>query len=767
MHRAFTVSFFVFIGLLPIVSAHGTAQLKSEQKMNAFLSQLIGKMTLEEKVGQLVQYTADLAVTGASIRPAFREDIKKGKTGSILNAYGPTFTRELQKLAVENSRLKIPLLIAYDVIHGHRTGFPIPLAESASWNLKLMEEAARTAAREAAADGVHWTFAPMVDIARDPRWGRVMEGAGEDPWLAERVAAARVRGFKGGGLSRTDTLMTCMKHFAGYGAAQAGREYNTVDMSERELFETYLPPFKAAVDAGVDTVMPSFNEIAGIPSTANDWLLTDLLKKRWKFNGIVVSDYTAINELKNHGVAANDKEAVLLAFKSGVDIDMQGEIYSKYLPELVKERKISQSSLDAAVRRVLEAKYRRGLFEDPYRFNNEERAKSEHMKAENLETARKMARESIVLLKNANNVLPLKRTGTIALIGPFVENRQDPTGNWFAATDWKKTVTLFDGVKQAVGDKAKILYAKGANLLEDEAQMAFFNKHLTDRPPYAKDSRSSDELIRDAVNVAKRSDVVVLALGETYSMSGEAASRTHIRLFEHQVNLLRALHEVGKPIALVLFNGRPLVLEEENQLADAMVESWLLGTENGNAIADVLFGDYNPSGKITMTFPRSEGQIPIYYAQKNTGRPNVDNSKYTSRYIDSPNEPLFPFGYGLSYTHFSYSNLQLSADKMSPKQKLKISFTLKNDGDRDGTEIAQLYIRDMVASVTRPIKQLRGFERVELKAGESRVVKMELSVDDLKFYNKKMQLVAEPGEFKVMVGGSSASLIEKSFNLVK
>jgi beta-glucosidase len=665
-------------------------------------------------------------------------------------------------MAVEKTRLHIPLLFGYDVIHGHRTIFPIPLAEAGSWDLAAIETSASTAAREASADGLHWTFAPMVDISRDPRWGRIMEGAGEDTWWGSKVAAARVRGFQGKDSRALDHVMACVKHFAAYGAPIAGREYNVVDMSPRDLNEVYLPPYKAAVDAGVDTVMTSFNEINGVPSTGNDWLLKDLLRKQWGFKGFVVTDYTSINEMIKHGVVGDEAAAGALALKSGVDMDMQGGIFQHQLPSLLKEGKINKVELDAAVRRVLEAKYRLGLFEDPYRFSNDQRAEKEEMKKENLEAARDVARKSVVLLKNEGSVLPLKREGTIALIGPLADDQRDMIGAWSGAGDWKKSVTLRAGLQAAIGDKAKLLYALGANILEDDAMIEYLNKH---DGKITKDKRSAEELLKEAVKTAKKADVVVLALGEAFGMSGEAASRTQIRIPSNQEDLLRALKETGKPIVLVLFNGRPLALEFENKNASAILEAWFLGTEAGSALADVIFGDYNPSAKLTITFPRSEGQIPIFYAERSTGRPFSATEKYTSKYIDSPNTPLFPFGYGLSYTKFDYSDVKLNTKQLKKNGKIQASVTVKNSGERDGDEVVQLYIHDVVASVTRPVKQLRGYQKVSLKKGESKTVSFDLTPEDLKFYNRQLKYVNEPGEFKVFIGTNSQDVKEASFIL--
>lgn len=751
----------VRVGLIIVALSLSQAWADSS-KERKFVDRLMAKMTLQEKVGQLVQYAGDMAVTGTAIKKDFQTDIKAGKVGSVFNVYTPEKTRELQEMAVKNTRLHIPLLFGYDAIHGHKTIFPIPLAESTSWDLKMMEASASTTAREASADGLHWTFAPMVDIARDPRWGRVMEGAGEDPWLGSKIAASRTLGFQGHELGDVGHVMACVKHFAAYGAPIAGREYNVVDLSQRELMETYLPPYQAAIDAGAATVMTSFNEISGVPSTSNHWLLTDLLRNKWKFKGFVVTDYTAINELVKHGVAADEKQAAQLALTAGVDMDMQGGVFSKYLPDLLKQHKISNAQLNQAVRRILEAKYKLGLFEDPYRFSNEARAQAEIMSEANLKQARDVARHSIVLLKNENSILPLKRTGTLALIGPLADDKRDMLGSWSGAGDPKKAVSLREGLKMVAGEKLKVLYAKGANLLEDDRLMTYLNKH---DGQIEKDKRSPQDMIKEAVAIAKKSDVVVLALGESYGMSGEAASRTQIRIPSNQEDLLKALKATGKPIVLVLSNGRPLALSLENDLSTAILETWFLGHQAGNAIADVLFGDFNPSAKLTMTFPRSEGQIPIFYAQKSTGRPANPEDKYTSKYIDSPNTPLFPFGYGLSYTTFKYGDLSLSSKKIKAKGSLKAKIKITNSGQTDGEEIVQLYIRDLVSSITRPMKQLRGFEKVSLKKGESKEVVFEIAQKDLKFYDAKMRWVSEPGEFLVMVGPDSSDLKEAKFTL--
>ncbi|MBX3021395.1 MAG: beta-glucosidase BglX [Bdellovibrionales bacterium] len=744
-----------------------TAKTTDTAKMNKFINNLMSKMTLEEKAGQLTQYSADMSKTGNTVRENYREDIIAGRVGSLLNAFTPKFTRELQQVAVEKTRLKIPLLFGYDVIHGHRTIFPIPLGEAASWDMKRIEDAAAVAAKEASADGIHWTFAPMVDISRDPRWGRIMEGAGEDVWLGSKIAAARVRGFQGDKPGATDRVLACVKHFAVYGAPVAGRDYNPVDMSDRELWESYLPVYKAAIDAGAATAMTSFNDINGVPATANDWLLNDVLRKQWKFKGFVVTDYTAIYELIPHGVAKDLKDAALQSFRAGSEMDMMSGAYPKYLPQLVKEGKISKAQLDTSVRRVLEAKYKLGLFDDPYRFSDEKRAEKAMLTPENRAVARDVARRSLVLLKNDNGALPLKREGTIAVIGPMADNQRDLIGAWSAAgsamDEWKKAITVIDGLKQVGGSKVKVLHAKGSEFFYDEAMLKVQNEHGAN---LTKDKRSREEMINEAVRTAKKADVVVMAIGESHGLSGEAASRTSIRVPEPQQELLKAVRATGKPVITLIFSGRPLALEAEAAQSDAMLAVWFPGTESGNAIADVLFGDHSPSGKLPVTFPRNEGQIPIYYSHKNTGRPYDGKDKYRSQYLDVANTPLYAFGHGLSYGKFDYSDLKLSSAKIKPTQKLKVSVTITNNGEHDGEETAQLYVRDMVASVTRPVKQLRGFQKVFLKKGESKQVTFEVALEDLKFYDKNMKWVAEPGDFKVFVGTSSDNVKEAGFTLL-
>jgi beta-glucosidase len=750
--------------LINFSSAQTKPSATVDTKMNQFIDGLIKKMTLEEKIGQLTLFTSDMDLTGPTIRDTYRQDIISGKCGNIFNAYTPAYVRKLQDLAMQ-SRLKIPLLFGYDVIHGHRTIFPIPLAESCSWDLDAMEKTARIAAMEASADGLHWTYSPMVDVTREPRWGRVAEGAGEDTWLGSKVGVVKVRGYQGNDYKSGNTILSCVKHFALYGAAEAGRDYNTTDMSRRTMFETYLPPYKAAIDAGAASVMSSFNEIDGIPATGNKWLMTDLLRKQWGFKGFVVTDYTAINEMINHGVGANEYEVGALAINAGIDMDMQGAVYYNHLKKLLADKKVTIAAVDLAVKRVLEAKYKLGLFDDPYKYVNEEKATRELMSPDKLAFAREVARKSIVLLKNQNQVLPLKKSGNIAVIGPLADRKRDMIGNWSAAGDWTKAVSLIEGIRGKIGNSANIQVVKGANLLEDKELLNKLNQHGGNIP--VDSTASAEQLIQQAVQVARNADVIIMALGESQGMTGEAASKTNIGIPSNQLALLKAIHATGKPVALVLFNGRPLTLEWENENIPAILETWFLGTEAGNAIADVLFGDYNPSGKLTITFPRNVGQIPIYYAARNTGRPMDPNNKYSSKYLDAPNTPLYPFGHGLSYTTFEYGNITLSKNQITPTEKLQVKIMLRNTGNYDGEETTQLYIRDMVGSVTRPLKELRGFQKTFLRKGESRELTFTLSVEDLKFYNKDLKWNYEAGAFKVFVGTNSSDVKEASFQLVR
>jgi beta-glucosidase len=726
-----------------------------DPQMNAFVDNLLSRMTVEEKIGQLNLLSVGIDVTGPVLSQDAETKIRHGLVGGILNTYTPEAVRKLQSLAVKESRLGIPLLFGYDVIHGHKTIFPIPLGLACTWNLDSIERSARIAAAEASADGVNWTFSPMVDIARDARWGRISEGAGEDPYLGAQIARAMVRGYQGDDLSRSNALMACVKHFALYGAVEAGRDYNTVDMSRIRMYQYYLPPYRAAVEAGAGSVMSSFNEIDGVPSTANHWLLTDLLRNQWGFQGFVVTDYTAMNEMSEHGLGDFRKDAEL-ALKAGVDMDMVSEAYLNYLPELVTEGVISPSMIDKACRRILEAKYKLGLFTDPYRGCTAERARREMLTPESRKTAREIAEQSFVLLKNDRQLLPLKQSGTIALIGPLADDQQDLLGCCRAAGDWQQAVSVRTGISNMVGSAVTILHAKGANLVDDPALRETLKAFGAEIPV---DGRSPQQMVAEAVAMAARADVVVAVLGESSGMSGEAASRSDIGLPECQKELLRALVDTGKPVVLVLMNGRPLTLSWEAEHCGAILETWFGGTEAGNAVADVLFGGYNPSGKLTATFPRNVGQIPIYYNHKNTGRPYKGDPgfKYVSRYLDVSNDPLYAFGYGLSYTTFSYGDIQLSKTALAGEETLVASVSVTNTGKRAGEETVQLYLSQPVASVTRSVEDLRGFQKVRLQPGETREVTFRITPADLKFYNGNLEYDWEPGEFIIRIGGNSTS----------
>jgi beta-glucosidase len=728
------------------------------QDKEAFLKELIGKMTLEEKLGQLTLYTSDMSVTGPVIRDTYKQDIMDGKCGNIFNAYSPEYTKKLQDLAMK-SRLKIPLLFGYDVIHGHKTIFPLPLGESCAWDTVLSEKSARIAAVEASADGLHWTYSPMVDIARDPRWGRVAEGSGEDPCLGSAIARAKVRGYQGTDLKSKETILSCVKHFALYGAPIAGRDYNTVDMSMQSMFNTYLPPYKAAIDAGAATVMSSFNEINGVPATANSWLMNDLLRKQWGFKGFVVTDYTSINEMVYHGNVADEYEAGVAAINAGIDMDMQGSVYNTYLKKAIENKQVKIEDIDIAVYRILDAKWQLGLFEDPYRYSNIKTAKTAIMTPANLQTAEEIAKAAMVLLKNENNLLPLQATGKIAFIGPFVKNKRDLIGNWSGAGNWMQSKNLWDAVVARTAGKAELLYAMGANVTEDTVLIK--KMHIQE----FLDKRSKEELINEAIEVAGRADIIVLTLGESEGMSGEAASRSDITIPSNQQELLRRMHALGKPIVLLLSNGRPLALSWEDKNIPAILETWFLGTQSGPAISSVLFGDYNPSGKITMTFPRSVGQIPIYYASKNTGRPFDNNIKYSSKYLDIENTPLYPFGYGLSYTNYSYTNLKLNKTSFTADETIEACIEIKNTGKMDGSEIVQLYVQDLVGTSTRPLKELKRFSKISLKAGESKQICFTINKEDLMYYNANMERVLEPGKFKLFIGKNSNEVETAEFEI--
>jgi len=723
----------------------------SQQKtVDQRVEELLKKMTLEEKIGQLNQYTNDANPTGPLVvNPNKQNEIKSGLLGSMLNVNGAERTRKYQELAMQ-SRLKIPLLFGLDVIHGYKTTFPIPLAEAASWDLQAIELGARIAAVEAAASGIHWTFAPMVDIGRDPRWGRVMEGAGEDTYLGSKIAYARVKGFQGQKLGDLNSIMACAKHFAAYGAAIGGRDYNSVDMSERMLWETYLPPFKAAVDAGAATFMNSFNDINGIPATGNKYIQRDILKGKWGFKGFVVSDWGSISEMVTHGYSKDGKEAAYSAITAGSDMDMESNAYRNNLAQLVKENRVPIATIDDAVRRILRKKFELGLFDDPYKYSNQERQDKALSNPEHSKIARDMAVKSIVLLKNEKNVLPLsKETKTIAFIGPMVKSKRDNHGFWsidLKEIDSTYIVSQWEGLQNKVGKNTKLLYAKGCGVL-DQSKAGF----------------------QEAIDAANQSDVVILSIGERHNMSGEAKSRSNIHLPGVQEDLIKELQKTGKPIVILINAGRPLVFNWTADNMPTIVYTWWLGTEAGNAIADVLFGDYNPSGKLPMTFPRDEGQIPIYYNNFNTGRPSINEDKmYKSSYIDLPNTPQFSFGHGLSYTTFGYSNLRLSKSKMKSNETIEVSLTLTNTGTVAGEEVVQLYLRDRFGSVVRPIKELKDFQKIKLEAGESKTITFVIDKEKLSFYNKDLEWIAEPGDFDLMIGSSSSDIrLNSEFELIK
>jgi len=752
--------------LVIVVILLASCAKQSENKTSSIehrVDSVLSLMTLEEKIGQLNLPSAGAFVTGSAESSDIAKKIEEGKVGGLFNIKTVANIKEMQKIAVEKSRLKIPLIFGMDVIHGYESVFPIPLGLSCSWDMDLIERSARIAAQEASADGINWTFSPMVDISRDPRWGRVSEGSGEDPFLGSEIAKAMVRGFQGNDLSANNTIMSCVKHYALYGASEAGRDYNTVDMSHQRMYNEYFPPYKAAVDAGVGSVMASFNEIDGVPATANKWLLTDVLRNQWGFKGFIVSDYTGVSEMINHGIG--DLQTVSArALDAGLDMDMVSEGLLTTLGNSVKEGKISEQQITEACRRILEAKFKLGLFDNPYKYCDEGRAKSEVFTAANRAEARSTAAQSFVLLKNKDNLLPIKKTGTIALVGPLADAKENMTGTWSVAARFSESISVLEGLKKAVGANAKVLYAKGANLTDDEvleANSTLFGKSLH------RDKRTATALIAEAVRIAKNSDVIVAAVGEAAEMSGEAASRTSIEIPETQRDLLKALLKTGKPVVLVLFTGRPLVLAWEQENVPSILNVWFGGSEAGDAIADVLFGDVNPSGKLSATFPQNVGQVPIYYAHKNTGRPLSGSwfQKFQSNYLDVSNEPLYPFGFGLSYTKFDYSNVKLSANEISSADSLVVSVGVSNQGLREGSEVVQLYIRDLVGSSTRPVKELKAFKKIILKAGETKTVDFTLTTKDLSYYKYDLSFGFEPGDFKVFVGGNSRDVKEASFTV--
>lgn len=732
--RLVKFGFLVLALALVFAVAPNSAQRRSnnEAKINALLAQ----MTLAEKLGQLQQLDGE---GNGNFRPEHRELVRKGLLGSTLNVRGAQRTNELQRIAVEESRLKIPLLFGFDVIHGYRTIFPIPLAEASSWDPTLAERSTSIAAQETYASGVRWTFAPMLDIARDPRWGRITEGAGEDPYLGAAFARTRVLGFQGNDYSTPGKILACAKHWVAYGAAEGGRDYNSTDMSEQTLREIYFPPFKAAIDAGAGTVMSAFNDLNGVPTSANPFTLTRVLRGEWKFDGFVVSDYTSVKELINHGVAANDKEAAQAALNAGVDMEMVSRLFNEQGPGLLREGKVSQATIDEAVRRILRIKFRLGLFDHPY---TREAAETEILLTRtNRAAAREIAGRSMVLLKNDHAALPLSPSvGSIAVIGPLADDRRTPLGWWAGDGKPDDTITPLAGIKAKVSPKTKVGYAKGCDTLGD-----------------------STAGFAEAVTLARASDIAIIFVGETSETVGEAASKSSLDLSGRQMDLVKAVHAAGKPTVVVLMNGRPLTVGWIVDNSPAILEAWMGGTEAGNAIADVLFGDVNPGGKLPVTFPRAVGQVPIYYNHMNTGRPPDANNRYTSKYLDVPWTPQFPFGFGLSYTQFKITNLQLSTQRLRPDGKLTVTVEVENVGRRAGDEVVQLYIRDVAASMTRPVKELKGFQRITLRPGEKRRVEFILGPESLGFYNREMRFVVEPGEFKVMVGSSSEDLVESKF----
>ncbi|WP_420065575.1 beta-glucosidase BglX [Pectobacterium colocasium] len=736
----------------------------SHQQRDAFVTDLLKKMTLEEKVGQLRL----ISVGTDNPKEAIREMIRNGQVGAIFNTVTRPDIRAMQDQVMQLSRLKIPLFFAYDVVHGQRTIFPIALGLASSWDMSAIEKSARVAAYEATEDGLNMTWAPMVDITRDPRWGRVSEGFGEDTWLTSKIAGVVVKAFQGDDVTGRHSLMTSVKHYALYGAVEGGRDYNTVDMSPQRMFQDYMPPYKAAIDAGSSGVMVALNSINGTPATSNSWLLKDVLREQWNFKGITITDHGAIKELIKHGVASDPRDASRLAVKSGIGMSMSDEYFVRYLPDLVKSGAVSMQEIDDACRQVLNVKYDMGLFDDPYRHLGPVGSDPVDTNAESRLhrlDARDVARKSLVLLKNRLQTLPLKKEGTIAVVGPLADSQRDTMGSWSAAGVAKQTITVYQGLKNAVGDKATILYAKGANVSNHKGIIDFLNQY---EDAVQVDKRPPQVMIDEAVAAAKKADVVVAVVGEAAGMAHEASSRSNIDLPQGQRDLIAALKATGKPLVLVLMNGRPLALVREDQQADALLETWFSGTEGGNAIADVLFGDYNPSGKLPMSFPRSVGQIPIYYNHLPSGRPYTPENpgKYTSHYYDEANGPLYPFGYGLSYTTFSVSDVRLSSQTMKRNGTINASVTVKNTGSRAGETVVQLYVHDVVASISRPVKELRGFEKVMLQPGESRTVTFTLDQEALKFYNARMQQVVEPGKFDVMIGLDSQRVKSESFTLL-
>ena len=726
---------------------------QQDTKMKLFIDNLMSKMTLQEKIGQLnLPVTGDI-VTGQAKSSNVAEEIRLGEVGGLFNLKGVNKIKEVQKIAVTQSRLKIPLLFGMDVIHGYETIFPIPLALSCSWDMKGIENSARIAADEASADGICWTYSPMLDICRDGRWGRMSEGNGEDPYLGSEIARAMVHGYQGNDLTASNTVMACVKHFALYGAVEAGREYNTVDMSHLSMYNYYFPPYKAAADAGAGSFMTSFNVVDGIPASGNKWLMTDILRKKWGFKGFVVTDYTAIMEMMNHGLG-NLQQVSALALNAGTDMDMVSDGYIGTLEKSLKEGKVSEEAINTACRRILEAKYKLGLFDDPYRYLNPKLAKKEIYTPEHRKASRDLAAETFVLLKNDGNILPLQKKGKIALIGPLGNTNTNMPGTWSVAATFERYKSLYQAMRDAVGNKAEVTYAKGSNIYYNkqiEANGSMFGRDI-------RDNRDPKVMLDEALNIAKDADVIVAAIGETSEMSGECSSRSDLTLPDAEKDLLTALKKTGKPIVLVNFSGRSTVMTWEQNNFPSILNVWFGGSEAGDAICDVLFGDKVPSGKLSFTMPKAMGQIPIYYNHLNTGRPLKDGkwfTKFTSNYLDIDNEPLYPFGYGLSYTSFAYSNFTLSSNKMKKGGKVTASVTVTNTGKYDGDEIVQLYIRDKVASISRPVKELKGFQRIHLAKGESKTVYFDITDDKLQYYNNNYDTEEDPGDFDIMIGPNS------------
>jgi len=763
MKWIYSVSLAVSLALQPALADELTGpHPMNAQARDAFVNQLLTKMTLDEKIGQLRL----ISVGPDNPKEAIRDMIHKGQVGAIFNTVTRQDIRAMQDQVMQLSRLKIPLFFAYDVVHGQRTVFPIPLGLASSWDLDAVSQVGRISAYEAADDGLNMTWAPMVDVSREPRWGRISEGFGEDTWLSSQMGSTIVKAMQGKSPADRYAVMTSVKHFAAYGGIEGGRDYNTVDMSSQRLFQDYLPPYKASLDAGSGGVMVALNSLNGVPATADGWLLKTVLRDQWKFKGITISDHGAIKELLKHGVASDPEDAVRVALKSGIDMSMSDEYYSKYLPGLVKSGAVSMAEIDDAARHVLNVKYDMGLFNDPYSHLGPKESDPQDTNAESRlhrAEARDVARKSIVLLKNRLETLPLKRSGTIALIGPLADSQRDIMGSWSAAGVAKQSVTLLQGMKNATAGKATLLYAKGANISDNKGIQDFLNLY---EQAVSVDARSPQALIDEAVEKAKQADVVVAAVGEAQGMAHEASSRSELTIPASQQKLLAALKATGKPLVIVLMNGRPLTLVNEDRMADALLETWFSGTEGGNAIADVLFGDYNPSGKLPITFPRTVGQIPLYYNHLPTGRPYnfAKPNKYTSHYYDTVNGPLYPFGYGLSYTRFSVSPVKMSAATMPRNGTVEASVTVTNTGKRDGATVVQMYLNDPVASISRPVRELRGFKRIMLKAGESQTVSFKIDVDALKFWNQQMQQVAEPGKFNVMIGLDSVRTQNAQFD---